>query len=99
MAIAAVHRRRAVDLGACNEAAAVTQGRALFLDRDGLINLDHGHIHRSHQFELAGDLGVRWRGRALRLPARSPFGHTCTIQCLNLAALSAITLARATTTR
>jgi D-glycero-D-manno-heptose 1,7-bisphosphate phosphatase len=28
------------------------QGSALFLDRDGVINVDRGHIHRSDQFEF-----------------------------------------------
>jgi D-glycero-D-manno-heptose 1,7-bisphosphate phosphatase len=28
------------------------QSSALFLDRDGVINVDHGYIHRPEQFEL-----------------------------------------------
>jgi D-glycero-D-manno-heptose 1,7-bisphosphate phosphatase len=28
------------------------QGSALFLDRDGVINLDRGHVHRPDQFEF-----------------------------------------------
>lgn len=27
-------------------------GRALFLDRDGVINVDHGYVHRSEQVEF-----------------------------------------------
>jgi hypothetical protein len=27
-------------------------GSALFLDRDGVINVDRGYIHRSEQFEF-----------------------------------------------
>jgi D-glycero-D-manno-heptose 1,7-bisphosphate phosphatase len=27
-------------------------GSALFLDRDGVINVDHGYVHRSDQFEF-----------------------------------------------
>ena len=27
-------------------------GRALFLDRDGVINVDHGYVHRPDQFEF-----------------------------------------------
>jgi D-glycero-D-manno-heptose 1,7-bisphosphate phosphatase len=28
------------------------EGSALFLDRDGVINVDHGYVHRPDQFEL-----------------------------------------------
>lgn len=31
---------------------AVTLRRALFLDRDGVINVDHGHVHRKEDFEF-----------------------------------------------
>jgi hypothetical protein len=27
-------------------------GSALFLDRDGVINVDHGYVHRPEQFEF-----------------------------------------------
>ena len=30
----------------------INQRRALFLDRDGVINLDHGYVHRQDQFEF-----------------------------------------------
>jgi D-glycero-D-manno-heptose 1,7-bisphosphate phosphatase len=30
-----------------------THGSALFLDRDGVINVDRGYVHRYDQFEFA----------------------------------------------
>src|SRR5947209_17306046 len=38
-------------------------GSALFLDRDGIVNIDHGYVHREDQFEfVAGifDLARFW---------------------------------------
>ena len=36
-------------------------GSALFLDRDGVINVDHGYVHRSDQFEFIPGSST-WRG-------------------------------------
>jgi D-glycero-D-manno-heptose 1,7-bisphosphate phosphatase len=30
--------------------------RALFLDRDGVINVDHGYVHRPEEFEFVGGI-------------------------------------------
>ena len=30
----------------------ITRGSALFLDRDGVINVDRGYVHRPEQFEF-----------------------------------------------
>ena len=35
-----------------NEVAGSMRGSALFLDRDGVINVDHGYVHRPDQFEF-----------------------------------------------
>ncbi|MGB7988519.1 MAG: D-glycero-beta-D-manno-heptose 1,7-bisphosphate 7-phosphatase [Candidatus Methylophosphatis roskildensis] len=48
----------------------MTAFRALFLDRDGIINLDHGYVHRKENFEfLPGifDLGRAARSLDLRI--------------------------------
>ena len=46
------------------------QVRAVFLDRDGVINIDHGYIHRIDQFEFVpGIFGLaRFVSRELRWP-------------------------------
>jgi D-glycero-D-manno-heptose 1,7-bisphosphate phosphatase len=35
-----------------DKVAASRRGSALFLDRDGVINVDHGYVHRPDQFEF-----------------------------------------------
>src|SRR5262245_31874662 len=34
----------------------LSNGSALFLDRDGVINVDHGYVHRPDQFEFVGGI-------------------------------------------
>ena len=43
---------------------------ALFLDRDGVINVDHGYVHRVEQFEFIPGIFelVRFAGQELRWP-------------------------------
>jgi D-glycero-D-manno-heptose 1,7-bisphosphate phosphatase len=43
---------------------------ALFLDRDGVINVDHGYVHRVEQFEFMPGIFelVRFAARELRWP-------------------------------
>ncbi len=35
--------------------------RALLLDRDGVINADHGYVHRIQDFEFVDGI-LTWRG-------------------------------------
>lgn len=37
-------------------AQAVKSRRALFLDRDGVINIDHGHVYRKENFEFVNGI-------------------------------------------
>jgi len=60
-------------------------GSALFLDRDGVINVDRGYVHRPDQFEFAGNCGQSALPASFAAPA---------IQHLNLPLPSAITMAR-----
>src|SRR5262249_38075081 len=38
--------------GSCEGIGAAMANSALFLDRDGVINVDHGYVHRPDQFEF-----------------------------------------------
>lgn len=52
------------------DARPVTASRALFLDRDGVINVDHGYVHRIEEFDLLDGIfelirAARARGYAI----------------------------------
>jgi D-glycero-D-manno-heptose 1,7-bisphosphate phosphatase len=57
------------DAGARHEVAGSMHSSALFLDRDGVINVDHGYVSRPDQFEFVPgifDLARFWAGELRR---------------------------------